>query len=245
MPVMQAQLPMEQIVHGLVQMNVTTGGLTGMIQQASASPTVQHLLHSVSSVVQNMEVLSSSFGSQLTHMGVETSSTEQLAGQIGTAMGDFFSNLGMETTSKSTTALAATIATSTIVVSSHTVHVNRRGFVEGRDLPLHYDAEIIAAYFQRKPMDIMLRSAKIMFECSSLTFSILWDKYIGREQEMEKLRATQLVELMARLGPTAIKVDFQHLVIQRPLNFSTQKLLIGSNHMHEHIRIKVLHSNWR
>lgn len=190
------------------------------IDNIRTSPEAQHALHSIqsasdySSVIQLRESLTTAFHQveqfmshvmpSLDEIEVSTSTAQQFVDQIGVSMASDYGNLSVEAMPGGMPALLATIATSTIVVSS--VHESRKDFSEGRDLPLRYDAGLIAAYFKKRPMDIAMRSAKIMFECSSLTFNILWDKYVGREQEMEKLRARQLVELITRLGPTAVKV---------------------------------------
>ncbi|KAH9538933.1 hypothetical protein CY35_15G033300 [Sphagnum magellanicum] len=91
-------------------------------------------------------------------------------------------------------------------MSSLSVNESKKGFVEGRDLPLRYDAVAIAVYFRRRPVDILIRSAQVMFRCTSLTASILIDEFVGRKYEKEKLRASQLVEFITQLGPTAIKI---------------------------------------
>jgi hypothetical protein len=96
-------------------------------------------------------------------------------------------------------------------MSSLSVNESKKGFVEGRDLPLRYDAVAIAVYFRRRLVDILIRSAQVMFRCTSLTASILIDEFVGRKYEKEKLRASQLVEFITQLGPTAIKVfSFLH-----------------------------------
>ncbi len=109
-------------------------------------------------------------------------------------------------------AVIATIATtSSIIMSSLSVNESKKGFVEGRDLPLRYHAVAIAAYLRKRPVDILIRSAQVMFRCSSLTASIPIDEFVGRKYEKEKLRAFQLVELITQLGPTTIKVfSFLH-----------------------------------
>jgi hypothetical protein len=164
-----------------------------------------------------MELISEDVGLRISQLG-STSSLEidtlafsswtgDLVNQVGAAVAVL--NSAPITTS---VAVIATIATtSSIIMSSLSVNESKQGFVEGRDLPLRYDAVAIAAYFRRRPVDILIRSAQVMFRCSALTASILIDEFVGRKYEKEKLRASQLVELITRLGPTAIKVfSFLH-----------------------------------
>ena len=174
------------------------------IHSASDFSSVIHLRESLITALHHVEQLISHVVPSLDHVDLSTSTAQQFVDQIGASTASEYKNLNMEAMPGGMPGFLATVATSTIVVSS--VHESRRDFTEGRDLPLRYDAELIAAYFKKRPMDIMRRSAKIMFECSNLTFNILWDKYVGREREMEKLRARQLVELITKLGPTAVKV---------------------------------------
>jgi hypothetical protein len=174
------------------------------IHSASDYSTVIHLRESVITAFHHVEQLMSHVVPRLDHVDISTSTAQQFIDQIGVLAASDYGNLNMEAMPGGMPAFLATVATSTIVVSS--VHESRQEFTEGRDLPLRYDADLIAAYFKKRPMDIMKRSAEIMFECSNLTFNILWDKYVGREREMEKLRARQLVELITKLGPTAVKI---------------------------------------
>lgn len=178
-----------------------------------ASPALQRLGLSVAGVLHNAGVLISEVGTKIGHLptgvhvdtSVVSSSVVDVFSQIGDTLATYSDG---QATPMAASALLATIATSTVVVSSFNHADNKKGFVEGQDLPLRYDAAIIGAYFRRRPLDIFLRSIRILFSCSSLTINILFDKYVGRDQEMERLRATQMVDLIARLGPTAIKVNF-------------------------------------
>jgi len=214
------QLPAANIAQQCVQ-HLNTDILLAVVNPAidNFKPSLEapHALHSIQSVSEystmieslttvfhHVEQLMSHVIPSLDQIEVSTSTAQQFVDQIGVSMLSDYGNLSVEAMPGGMPALLATIATSTVVVSS--VHESRKDFSEGRDIPLRYDAGLIAAYFKKRPMDIAIRSAKIMFECSSLTFNILWDKYVGREQEMEKLRARQLVELITRLGPTAVKV---------------------------------------
>ena len=182
------------------------------------SSSLERLGHSASTVASNVGLLLSEVGSRISHLptggiNLDTSSlatsVDHVLSQVGTTVAGYTGGLGIDAPPMATSALLATIATSTVVVSSFNYADSRKSFVEGQDLPLRYNADTINAYFKRRPVDIFLRSTRILFSCSTLTVNILFDKYLGREQELEKLRATQLVQLIARLGPTAIKVQFR------------------------------------
>lgn len=185
----------------------STHHLLDSMGSVSDSSSIDSLVNSMSSIWENAEEVTANLMSNLGHLEVNGLSAQHLVDQIGSSVAGFISSeLGADFTPGVTMATLATLATSIMVVSSLNLKEENRGFVEGHDLPLRYDPEIIATYFKKRPMDVLIRSAKIMLECSSLTFNILWDKYVGRDQKMEKIRARQLVELIARLGPTAIKV---------------------------------------
>lgn len=78
---------------------------------------------------------------------------------------------------------------------------------EERDvLPTEYDPETIAAYFRKRPFLAWSRASLILKECSFLLANIALDLSLGRVKENEALRAAQFLELITRLGPTAIKI---------------------------------------
>ncbi|CAK9871622.1 unnamed protein product [Sphagnum jensenii] len=173
---------------------------------------VQSASTSAATVLHNMELISEDVGLRISQLG-STSSLEIDTLAFSSWTGDLVNQVGAAVavlnSAPITTPVAviATIATtSSIIMSSLSVNESKQGFVEGRDLPLRYDAVAIAAYFRRRPVDILIRSAQVMFRCSALTASILIDEFVGRKYEKEKLRASQLVELITRLGPTAIKI---------------------------------------
>lgn len=184
---------------------------------------LEHVGASLSNVLHNAQILASEIGTRIVHLptnGIhfDTSSLsaplEHALTQIGTSVSSISSASpwltgGTDSSALATSALLATLATSGAVVSSFKLAENgSKSFVEGQDLPLRYDAGTIGAYFRKRPLDVFLRSVRILFSCSTLVFNILFDKYVGRDQELERLRATQMVELIAGLGPTAIKVRF-------------------------------------
>eukprot|EP00850_Spirogloea_muscicola_P000970 SM000003S11215 [mRNA] locus=s3:1611199:1615417:+ [translate_table: standard] len=101
-------------------------------------------------------------------------------------------------------AVAAAVAVGSGLLAVAAMQSKRR--LARQKLPLRYNYEQIAAYFRSRPWEVFFRSAKILLDCSVLTSSILIDRWQGVEARNEPLRARQLVQLITRLGPTAIKL---------------------------------------
>ncbi len=178
---------------------------------------VQSASTSAATVLHNMELISEDVGLRISQLGstsgleIDTLAFSSWTGDLVNQVGAAVAVLNSPPITTSVAVIATIATTSSIIMSSLSVNESKKGFVEGRDLPLRYDAVAIAAYFRRRPVDILIRSAQVMFRCSALTASILIDEFVGRKYEKEKLRASQLVELITRLGPTAIKVfSFLH-----------------------------------
>jgi len=115
------------------------------------------VIESVTTAVNHVEQWMSDVMPSLDQIEVSTATAQQFVDQIGVSMASDFGNVTVDAMPGGLPALLATIATSTVVVSS--VHRSRKDFSEGRDLPLRYDAKLIAAYFKKRPMDIAVRSA--------------------------------------------------------------------------------------
>lgn len=77
---------------------------------------------------------------------------------------------------------------------------------EGGVLPSRYNSEGIAAYFRRRPLEVLSRSIYVLAESSVIVANIYLDRALGTDQQNERLRAKELVDLITRLGPTAVKV---------------------------------------
>lgn len=73
-------------------------------------------------------------------------------------------------------------------------------------LPLQYDTEAISDYYKKRPFLVFSRASFILLECSILLVNILMDNALGKAQQNERLRASQLVNLITLFGPTAVKV---------------------------------------
>lgn len=69
-----------------------------------------------------------------------------------------------------------------------------------------YSAQAIAQYYRFRPLAVLWRAVSIIWLFSSFVLSLKWDEW-GNQVEQNKLkRATQLRQILTRLGPTFIKV---------------------------------------
>ncbi|MEM9906296.1 MAG: AarF/ABC1/UbiB kinase family protein [Cyanobacteria bacterium P01_D01_bin.44] len=71
---------------------------------------------------------------------------------------------------------------------------------------LVYDPAAIAAYYSRRPLQIVLRLIEILWLFSGYGLGLLWDKTTRRSQKNELRRAVQLRRILTQLGPAYIKV---------------------------------------
>ena len=71
---------------------------------------------------------------------------------------------------------------------------------------LVYDPAAIAAFYRRRPFQILFRIISIFWISSGFLFGLLWDKITGRQQANERKRAVGLRRMLTRLGPAYIKV---------------------------------------
>ncbi|MEL6815304.1 MAG: AarF/UbiB family protein, partial [Cyanobacteria bacterium J06598_3] len=71
---------------------------------------------------------------------------------------------------------------------------------------LVYDPDAIAAFYKRRPLQILFRLISIFWTASSFVFGLLWDKVTGRQKANEQKRAEGLRKMLTRLGPAYIKV---------------------------------------
>ena len=78
---------------------------------------------------------------------------------------------------------------------------------DGRELPLSYDPDAINAYFLRRPGVLLRRAVWAAGQTGGVVWQLVQDALQGGvSAEEERERAKQVVALIARLGPTAIKV---------------------------------------
>jgi len=70
-----------------------------------------------------------------------------------------------------------------------------------------YDPLVAKAYYSRHPLLVVRRSLQLLRFSNGFIFNILFDKYILRDEEINrKQRAQELLDLIQKAGPTAIKV---------------------------------------
>ncbi|MFE1747997.1 ABC1 kinase family protein [Coleofasciculus sp. H7-2] len=69
-----------------------------------------------------------------------------------------------------------------------------------------YDPEAIAQYFRYRPWRVLWRAIKIIWLFVGFVLGLKWDDWLNQEWKNREKRATQLREILTRLGPTFIKV---------------------------------------
>lgn len=71
---------------------------------------------------------------------------------------------------------------------------------------LVYDPEAIAAFYRRRPFQILFRLISIFWTALGYVTGLLWDKLTGRQKINEAKRAVDLRVMLTKLGPAYIKV---------------------------------------
>ncbi len=71
---------------------------------------------------------------------------------------------------------------------------------------LVYDPEAIAAFYRKRPLQILFRLIKIFWIAAGYILGLLWDRATGRQKINEQKRAEGLRIMLTRLGPAYIKV---------------------------------------
>ncbi|MEO1622430.1 MAG: AarF/ABC1/UbiB kinase family protein [Cyanobacteria bacterium J06632_3] len=71
---------------------------------------------------------------------------------------------------------------------------------------LVYDPEAIAAFYRKRPFQILFRLINIFWIAAGYILGLLWDKLTGRQKVNEQKRAEGLRVMLTRLGPAYIKV---------------------------------------
>ncbi|MBD2743068.1 AarF/UbiB family protein [Coleofasciculus sp. FACHB-1120] len=69
-----------------------------------------------------------------------------------------------------------------------------------------YNPEAIAQYFRYRPWRVLWRAIKIIWLFAGFVLGLKWDDWLNQEWKNREKRATQLREILTRLGPTFIKV---------------------------------------
>ncbi len=71
---------------------------------------------------------------------------------------------------------------------------------------LTYNPEAIAAFYRRRPFQILFRLLSIFWIATGYVLGLLWDKVTGRQKVNEQKRAEGLRVMLTKLGPAYIKV---------------------------------------
>lgn len=69
-----------------------------------------------------------------------------------------------------------------------------------------YSSDAIARYYRYRPWLALARAFKIIWYFAGFILSLKWDDWRDQEEENKFKRATQLRQILTRLGPTFIKV---------------------------------------
>ncbi|NER78425.1 MAG: AarF/ABC1/UbiB kinase family protein [Leptolyngbya sp. SIO1D8] len=69
-----------------------------------------------------------------------------------------------------------------------------------------YDPIAIAKYYSRRPWKVLWRSVQVLWWLSGFVLGLQGDRWFHQEERHQTKRATQLRQLLTKLGPTFIKV---------------------------------------
>jgi predicted unusual protein kinase regulating ubiquinone biosynthesis (AarF/ABC1/UbiB family) len=69
-----------------------------------------------------------------------------------------------------------------------------------------YDAQAIARYYRSRPWTAIRRAFTVIWCFTTFVLGLKWDEWRGRSEENKFKRASQLRQILTRLGPTFIKV---------------------------------------
>ncbi len=72
--------------------------------------------------------------------------------------------------------------------------------------PRRYDAGAIAKHYRYRPWVVIWRALTVIWFFCRFVFSLKWDEWTNQAEQNKLKRATQLRQILTRLGPTFIKV---------------------------------------
>ncbi|MGD1853528.1 MAG: ABC1 kinase family protein [Leptolyngbyaceae cyanobacterium] len=78
--------------------------------------------------------------------------------------------------------------------------------VRSVDELLTYDPDAIADYYRARPLQIFWRLVELVWTFLGFGLGLLWDRQTGSQAKNEAKRATQLREVLTKLGPAYIKI---------------------------------------
>ncbi|MCO5601667.1 hypothetical protein L7F22_055790 [Adiantum nelumboides] len=170
---------------------------------------VQDALRQLIDVLEHPEDLQQQFDKVPTYANSIRTSLSHMLVQLGDSLSftEGLSTNANSSLSSSTIIVLLTICCALILIAVQmTSNSKLSNLSDGRDLPSRYDPDAIEAYFRDRPTDVYLRLLQVVYEFSSFAASLLIDKSMRLDKESEKARAVELVGLIAKLGPTAIKI---------------------------------------
>ena len=85
---------------------------------------------------------------------------------------------------------------------SQTLKQKRQDSFEG----FGYDPDAIAAYYSRRPFQVLFRFFGILFPFISFYLGLWFDKRAGQDVKNSRRRAVELREMLTNLGPAYIKI---------------------------------------
>ncbi len=71
---------------------------------------------------------------------------------------------------------------------------------------VHYDPDAIARFYSARPWQVIWRTVFIFWSFGIFLLHLQWDKWLNLVEENKYVRASELREILTRLGPTFIKV---------------------------------------
>ncbi len=69
-----------------------------------------------------------------------------------------------------------------------------------------YDPDLIKSYYDKRPLQVLVRLINITFPFLGFILGLWWDKVRGKSPKNSRKRGIQLKEILTKLGPTYIKI---------------------------------------
>lgn len=136
---------------------------------------------------------------QITSGGIEDIDVVNLQSQLYSVFEQIISSAGF-----------VPAAVSSLVLSLlYTLSFPPEGYINGNEPYLRgqYDPETARQFYSKRPLLVLRRALQLFRLSNGFLSRILYDKYILRDEERYiKERAQELLELVQKIGPTAIKV---------------------------------------
>eukprot|EP00442_Polarella_glacialis_P058753 CAMPEP_0115128404 /NCGR_PEP_ID=MMETSP0227-20121206/51106_1 /TAXON_ID=89957 /ORGANISM="Polarella glacialis, Strain CCMP 1383" /LENGTH=982 /DNA_ID=CAMNT_0002532937 /DNA_START=68 /DNA_END=3016 /DNA_ORIENTATION=+ len=100
--------------------------------------------------------------------------------------------------------LAAPVGIGSLLVVLLSLRRGRQAWAE--ELPMVYDGPWIEAYWQRRPLRLLLRFIDVSLRAGSFSIAMEVDKWTNKTEEMTPQRAREAKELITDLGPAFVKL---------------------------------------